>query len=189
MKDLAQIDRLAHAPVDHPRVPARKTGVMIVNLGTPNGTDYWNMRRYLGEFLSDPRIIEAPKWLWQPILQLVILSTRPQKSGEAYASIWNKEKDESPLRTITRDQTEKVAARIEAKYGDAVVVDYAMRYGDPSTGSIIDKLHEQGCDRDRLLPALSAVLGDDDGDRLRPGLPPSDEDALATRLARRARVL
>ncbi|MEM8753775.1 MAG: ferrochelatase [Pseudomonadota bacterium] len=145
-------ERLAHAPADHPPVPERKTGVLIVNLGTPNGTDYKNMRRYLSEFLSDTRIIEAPKWLWQPILQLVILSTRPQKSGEAYASIWNKEKDESPLRTITRDQTDKVRARIEALYGDRVVVDYCMRYGDPSTGSKIQELSDMGCDRIVFFP-------------------------------------
>ena len=153
MKDFAMTtDRLTHAPSDHPPVPARKTGVLIVNLGTPNGTDYWNMRRYLKEFLSDTRVIEAPKWLWQPILQLVILTTRPQKSGEAYASIWNTEKDESPLRTITRDQTDKVRARLEALYGDKVVVDYCMRYGDPSTGSKIQELHEQGCDRIVFFP-------------------------------------
>ncbi|MEO0359780.1 MAG: ferrochelatase [Pseudomonadota bacterium] len=145
-------ERLAHAPADHPPVPERKTGVLIVNLGTPNGTDYKNMRRYLSEFLSDTRIIEAPKWLWQPILQLVILSTRPQKSGEAYASIWNKEKDESPLRTITRDQTDKVRARIEALYGDRVIVDYCMRYGDPSTGSKIQELSDMGCDRIVFFP-------------------------------------
>ncbi|MEL7463506.1 MAG: ferrochelatase [Pseudomonadota bacterium] len=152
MKDLIMTDRLAHAPTDHPKVPGRKVGVLMVNLGTPNGTDYWNMRRYLQEFLSDPRIIEAPKWLWQPILQLVILTTRPQKSGEAYASIWNKELDESPLRTITRAQTEKVKARIEALYGDDVVVDYCMRYGDPSTGSKIQELADLGCDRIVFFP-------------------------------------
>lgn len=145
-------DRLAFAPADHPPVPGRKTGVLIVNLGTPNGTDYWNMRRYLKEFLSDQRVIEAPKWLWQPILNLVILTTRPQKSGEAYASIWNKEKDESPLRTITRSQTDKVRERIEALYGDKVVVDYCMRYGDPSTPSKIEELQKQGCDRIVFFP-------------------------------------
>ncbi len=152
MKDEAALDRLAHAPGDHPRIPARKTGVLIVNLGTPNGTDYWNMRRYLKEFLSDQRVIEAPKWLWQPILNLVILTTRPQKSGEAYASIWNREKDESPLRTITRAQTEKVAARLHAAYGDQVIVDFCMRYGDPSTPSKIQELQEKGCDRIVFFP-------------------------------------
>ena len=152
MKDEAALDRLAHAPGDHPRIPARSTGVLIVNLGTPNGTDYWNMRRYLKEFLSDTRVIEAPKWLWQPILNLVILTTRPQKSGHAYASIWNREKDESPLRTITRAQTEKVAARLHALYGDQVIVDFCMRYGDPSTPSKIQELHDRGCDRIVFFP-------------------------------------
>ncbi len=152
VKDAAVTDRLAHAPSSHPPVPARKTGVLVVNLGTPNGTDYWNMRRYLKEFLSDTRVIEAPKWLWQPILNLVILTTRPQKSGEAYASIWNKEKDESPLRTITRAQTEKLAARITQAYGGEVIVDYCMRYGDPSTGSKIQELHDAGCDRIVFFP-------------------------------------
>ncbi|MEM7544832.1 MAG: ferrochelatase [Pseudomonadota bacterium] len=151
-KDTALTDRLAHAPPSHPAVPSRKTGVLVVNLGTPNGTDYWNMRRYLKEFLSDTRVIEAPKWLWQPILNLVILTTRPQKSGEAYASIWNKEKDESPLRTITRSQTEKLAARLTATYGGDVMVDYCMRYGDPSTGSKIQELHDAGCDRIVFFP-------------------------------------
>lgn len=152
MKDDAAIDRLAHAPRDHPPIPARKTGVLLVNLGTPNGTDYRSMRRYLGEFLSDQRVIESPRWLWQPILQGIILSTRPQKSGEAYASIWNDEKDESPLRTITRAQTEKTASRLEAAYGDAVMVDYCMRYGDPSTGLKIEELQAAGCDRIVFFP-------------------------------------
>lgn len=147
-----QIDRLAHAPKNHPPVPARKTGVLLVNLGTPNGTDYSNMRRYLKEFLSDQRVIEAPKWIWQPILHLFILTRRPQKSGEAYASIWNCEKDESPLRTITRSQTEKLAERIKAEYGDAVIVDFCMRYGDPSTPSKIQELKDLGCDRIVFFP-------------------------------------
>ena len=149
---MTEQNRLAHAPASHPSVPARKTGVLLVNLGTPNGTDYWNMRRYLREFLSDQRVIEAPKWLWQPILHGIILTTRPKKSGEAYASIWNNERDESPLRTITRAQTEKTAERMKAKYGDAIMVDYCMRYGDPSTGSKIEELQKAGCDRIVFFP-------------------------------------
>lgn len=152
MKDLTMTDRLAHAPADHPHIPARKTGVLLVNLGTPNGTDYWNMRRYLDEFLSDTRVIEAPKWLWQPLLKLVILTTRPSKSGEAYASIWNKEKDESPLRTITRNQTDKVREALSGLYGDDVIIEFCMRYGDPSTGSKIQELHDAGCDRIVFFP-------------------------------------
>src|SRR5690606_31194281 len=83
--------------------PKRKTGVMLVNLGTPDGTDYVPMRRYLSEFLSDRRVIEWPRAIWLPILQGIVLSTRPKKSGAAYASIWNRERNESPLRTFTRE--------------------------------------------------------------------------------------
>ncbi|WP_340108331.1 ferrochelatase [Pikeienuella sp. HZG-20] len=152
VKDAPDSDRLAHAPKGHPHVPERKTGVLLVNLGTPNGTDYWNMRRYLREFLSDTRVIEAPKWLWRPILHLVVLTTRPQKSGKAYDSIWNRERDESPLLTITRAQTEKVATRLKAAYGDTVIVDFCMRYGDPSTPSKIQEMHDLGCDRIVFFP-------------------------------------
>ncbi|QIE55861.1 ferrochelatase [Pikeienuella piscinae] len=144
--------RPRNAPDDHPALPARKTGVLLVNLGTPNATDYWSMRRYLREFLSDTRVIEAPKWLWRPILHLFILTTRPQKSGAAYDAIWNRENDESPLRTVTRAQTEKVAARLKATHGDQIVVDYCMRYGDPSTGSKIQELSDLGCDRIVFFP-------------------------------------
>src|SRR5690606_4378305 len=86
-----------------------KIGVLLVNLGTPDGTDYWSMRRYLKEFLSDRRVIEVNRVLWWLILNGIVLTTRPSKSGEAYRSIWNEERDESPLRTITRSQAEKVA--------------------------------------------------------------------------------
>jgi hypothetical protein len=89
-------------PADHPRVAAAKVGVVLLNLGTPEGTSYWPMRRYLSEFLSDRRVIDYPPWLWQPLLQLVILSKRPRTSGHAYATIWNRELDESPLKTVTR---------------------------------------------------------------------------------------
>lgn len=98
------------------------------------------MRRYLSEFLSDTRIIEAPQWLWQPLLQGIILTTRPAKSGHAYAQVWNKEKNESPLKTATRAQAEKLAARLPG-----VAVEWGMRYGHPSTKAGIDKLTAQGC--------------------------------------------
>ena len=97
--------RLTHAPSDHRAIARAKVGVLLVNLGTPDATDYWSMRRYLSEFLSDKRVIDAPSWKWQPILQAIILTTRPSKSGEAYKSIWNNELNESPLLTITRAQT------------------------------------------------------------------------------------
>jgi ferrochelatase len=150
--DAPGMGRLAHAPADHPPMVASKVGVLLVNLGTPDGTDYWSMRRYLNEFLSDKRVIDYPAWLWQPLLQLVILSKRPFSSGEAYRGIWNTERDESPLRTITRDQTAKVAERMAARHGENVVVDFAMRYGNPSTESVIRKLKDEGCERIVFFP-------------------------------------
>ena len=101
---------MATRPADHPNAPRGRVGLVLLNLGTPDATDYWSMRRYLNEFLSDRRVIDYPRLLWQPLLQLVILSKRPFSSGEAYRSIWNDERDECPLRTVTRNQAEKVAA-------------------------------------------------------------------------------
>lgn len=138
-------------PEKHPAVKFGKIGILLVNLGTPDGTDYWSMRRYLKEFLSDQRVIEEPKWKWWPILNGIILQTRPQKSGKAYDEIWNKEQDEGPLLTITRSQTEKLAARLE-KLGAPLVIDYAMRYGNPSIKSRIMKLAEEGVERLLVLP-------------------------------------
>ena len=123
--------------------------MLLLNLGTPDGTDYWNVRRYLKEFLSDPRVIETNKLLWWPILNLVILSFRPQKSGHAYAQIWDKEKNESPLRVITREQTESLAERLS---GDGIMVDFAMRYGNPSTRSVLEKMQAAGCQKILLVP-------------------------------------
>ena len=137
-------------PSDHPFVKPPKIGVLLLNLGTPDGTDYWSVRRYLKEFLSDPRVIETPKWLWWPILNLVILSFRPQKSGHAYAQIWHKEKNESPLRVITRDQTEALAQRLAGH--ENIVVDFAMRYGNPSTRSVLEKMQAAGCQKILLVP-------------------------------------
>ncbi len=137
-------------PADHPPVPARKIGVLLLNLGTPDGTDYWSMRRYLAEFLSDRRIIELSPLLWQPILQGIILSVRPGKSGQNYAKIWNRELDESPLRTITRSLAEKLAEAFGAD--GEILVDWGMRYGNPSTASRIETLVARGCDRLLLFP-------------------------------------
>ena len=92
-------------PAGHPSVKSGRVGVLIVNLGTPEATDYWSMRRYLKEFLSDRRVIETPRWLWWPILNLIILTRRPSVKGRDYDSIWNKERDEGPLKTITRAQS------------------------------------------------------------------------------------
>ena len=144
--------RLAHADPDHPPVPEAKVGVVLANLGTPDGTDYWSMRRYLNEFLSDRRVIEWSPFLWQPILKLIVLTKRPFSSGEAYRGIWNNELDESPLLTITRGQTAKLRNRLKAQHGDRVMVDFCMRYGNPSTESVINRLVQQGCERILFLP-------------------------------------
>ena len=134
----------------HPPAPARRVGVVLANLGTPDGTDYAAMRRYLKEFLSDPRVIELNRFIWQPILHAFVLTTRPQKSGANYRKIWNTAKDESPLRTITRDQSEKLADALSDL--PDVVVDWAMRYGTPSIAEVVDRLAAQGCDRIVYFP-------------------------------------
>ncbi|MEO0386819.1 MAG: ferrochelatase [Pseudomonadota bacterium] len=145
-------DRLTHAGSDHPAVAKARIGVILANLGTPDNTDYWSMRRYLNEFLSDRRVIDYSPWLWQPLLQLIILTKRPFSSGEAYRGIWNTEADESPLLTTTRAQAEKLATDLHAAYGDDVVVDFCMRYGNPSTPSVIEKMKDQGCERIVFFP-------------------------------------
>lgn len=137
-------------PSDHPAIPEAKIGVLLINLGTPSGTDYWSMRRYLKQFLSDRRIIEAPKLIWWPILNGIILTTRPKRSGAAYDKIWMKETDESPLRFHTRTQSDALG---ECLSGINVVVDWAMRYGEPTIASKIDRLRDEGC-RKILLAAL-----------------------------------
>ncbi|MEY8881470.1 ferrochelatase [Donghicola sp. XS_ASV15] len=149
----------AHAPADHPKVQKPKVGILLANLGTPDGTDYWSMRRYLNEFLSDRRVIDYSPFLWQPLLQLVILSTRPSKSGAAYASIWNNEANESPLMTITKDQTAAIKADLEAEYGNNIMVDFCMRYGNPSTQSVVRKMVEAGCHKILFFPLYPQYAG------------------------------
>lgn len=144
--------RLAHAPGDHPPVAPARLGILIANLGTPDATDYWSMRRYLDEFLSDRRVIEWSPWLWQPILKLIVLSKRPFSSGRNYAGIWNTELDESPLMTITRSQCDKLRRVMEDRFGGGVVVEFCMRYGNPSTESVIRRMVEQGCERIVFMP-------------------------------------
>ena len=136
-------------PPGHPPIMPRKVGLLMLNLGTPEATDFWSMRRYLKEFLSDKRVIELNRALWWPILNLIILNIRPQKSGHAYAQIWNTEKNESPLKTFTRAQAEKMAAALNS---EKLVVDWAMRYGKPSIAEKITALKEQGCDKIVLFP-------------------------------------
>lgn len=137
-------------PADHPPVRKGKVGVLLVNLGTPEGTGYAPMRRYLSEFLSDRRVIEWPRAVWLPILHGIVLVRRPKKSGGAYATIWNRQRNESPLRTFTRAQGEKLALALAGS--GHVVVDWAMRYGEPSIASVVERLMARGCERILAFP-------------------------------------
>lgn len=152
-------ERPAHAPDDHPSLPRERVGVLLANLGTPDNYDYWSMRRYLNEFLSDQRVIDYPKWKWQPLLQLIILTKRPFSSGEAYKSIWNEEAGESPLMTITKDQTAAIARKMADRYGDQVRVDFCMRYGNPSTQSKVREMVEAGCHKILFFPLYPHYAG------------------------------
>ena len=136
-------------PAGHPPMPSPRIGVLLLNLGSPDGTGYWPMRRYLKEFLSDPRVVELPRWKWWPILNLIILSVRPGRRGRDYAKIWNRERDEGPLKTITRSQAENLG---QALADERIVVDWAMRYANPPTAARIEQLQRQGCDRLLLVP-------------------------------------
>ncbi|MDL2399275.1 ferrochelatase [Rhizobium mayense] len=140
----------AEAPAGQSQQKSGRIGVLLVNLGTPDGTDYTSMRRYLREFLTDKRVIEWSPWKWYPILFGIVLNTRPGKVGKAYETIWNKEKNESFLRTYTRNQSDLMAGRLKDLPG--VIVDWAMRYGKPSIGERIQGLKDQGCDRILLFP-------------------------------------
>ena len=136
-------------PDGHPPVASGRIGVLLLNLGTPDGTGYWPMRRYLKQFLSDRRVIEEPRWKWWPILNLIILSIRPGRKGKDYDKIWNKVRNEGPLKTFTRSQAEKLAVRLS---DERIVVDWAMRYANPPTAARIEHLQRQGCDRLLIVP-------------------------------------
>jgi protoporphyrin/coproporphyrin ferrochelatase len=131
-------------------VRAERIGVLLVNLGTPDTADTRGVRVYLKEFLSDPRVIEDQGLRWKLLLNGIILRIRPARKARDYRKIWNTEKNESPLKTITRAQSDKLAAAIADH--DHVVVDWAMRYGNPSIRSGIDALTAQGCDRLLVVP-------------------------------------
>jgi len=133
-------------PADHPAIPAARIGVLLVNLGTPDAPDAGAVKRYLGEFLSDRRVVEISPLLWQPILRGIILRTRPKKSAHAYAQVWRE--DGSPLAAITKAQ----ARALEGAFGPNVTVVHAMRYGRPSIGEQIDALKAQGCERILIAP-------------------------------------
>src|SRR5579872_5473600 len=137
-------------PDGHPAAKHGRIGVLLVNLGTPEGTDYRSMRRYLKEFLSDPRVIEENRIKWWLILNLIILTVRPGRKGRDYEKIWNRERNESILKTITRGQAEKLATSFA---GDArVLVDWAMRYGNPPIPARLDAMRRAGCDRILIVP-------------------------------------
>ncbi|MQT12075.1 ferrochelatase [Rhizobiales bacterium Sp-1] len=151
MRREAAQERAAMPPEGRRRDGAgRRIGVLLVNLGSPAGTSYWPMRAYLKEFLSDRRVIEVPRAIWWLILNGIILSVRPQKSGKNYASIWNNDLDEAPLKTITRAQADGLTERLAD--GSDIVVDWAMRYGCPTIESRIGRLLDRGCDRVLVVP-------------------------------------
>ena len=133
----------------HPVIKYGKVGVLLVNLGTPDSTKWWDIRKYLKEFLSDRRVIETNPFIWQIILNLIILNLRPAKTAKAYKEIWMKEENMSPLRYYTIMQTKKLLDRISNKN---YIIDYAMRYGNPSIKSKIHKLHKTGCEKLVILP-------------------------------------
>ena len=151
--------RLAHAPANHPPVKAARIGILIANLGTPDHYSYWPMRRYLNEFLSDKRVIDYPSWKWQPLLQTVILGKRPFTSGANYKSIWNEEQNESPLMTITRRQVAALRAEAQARWGDQVMVEFCMRYGNPSTKSVVSRMVAEGCEKILFFPLYPHYAG------------------------------
>ena len=133
-------------PADHPDLPAPKIGVLLVNLGTPNAPEPKAVKLYLKEFLSDPRVVEIPQLVWQPILRGIILNTRPKKSANAYRQVWTAEG--SPLAAITARQ----AAALKDRFGREVIVDHAMRYGKPAIAERLDSLKAMGCDRILIAP-------------------------------------
>ncbi len=135
--------------IEHPPVKFGKTGVLIINLGTPDSTSWFDIRKYLKEFLSDKRVIEVNPFVWQIILNVFILNLRPSKTAKAYKEIWMKNENMSPLLYYTKKQTEKLSSSISK---ENIIIDFAMRYGNPSIKSKIDKLHAEGCENLTILP-------------------------------------
>jgi ferrochelatase len=144
---------MMHRPSDHPAIAAPQVGVLLVNLGTPDAPDAASVRRYLKEFLSDRRVVEIPRLVWWPILNGIILNTRPKKSAHAYAQVWGT--DGSPLAAITKAQAEELQARL----GDGVRVDWAMRYGRPALGAQIQAMKDAGCERILVAPLYPQYSG------------------------------
>ena len=138
---------------DHPQIPAAKIGVLLVNLGTPDAPTPEAVKRYLKEFLSDPRVVEIPQLLWQPILRGIILNTRPRKSAHAYAQVWTEAG--SPLAAITAAQ----ARALQAAMGETVQVGWAMRYGNPALEAELARLKQTGCERVLIAPLYPQYSG------------------------------
>ena len=166
MNDASPIAAAAATKVNTVPEP-HKVGVLLVNLGTPEGYDTASVRRYLREFLSDPRVIENQGIVWQLVLNGIILPVRPRRKAPDYAKIWNHAKNESPLKTITRAQAEKLSAFL-APLGPQIVVDWAMRYGEPAIAKRLEALTAQGCARILVLPlypqycaATTGTVGDE----------------------------
>jgi len=172
MRDASEMNDKVNAetadrPAGHPAAVSGRIGVLIVNLGTPDGADAASVRRYLKEFLSDPRVIENQGVIWQLVLNGVILPIRPRRKARDYAKIWNHERNESPLKTITRSQAEKLGRMLDP-LGPNLVVDWAMRYGNPSIASRLADLVARGCERILVIPlypqycaATTATVGDE----------------------------
>ena len=141
---------------NHPDIKFGKTGVLLINLGTPDSTSWWDIRKYLKEFLSDRRVIEVNPILWQIILNLFILTFRPSKTAHAYKKIWRKQSNESPLLFFTRNQAHKLKGVLE---NEKTIVEFAMRYGNPSIRSRLDMLKEKGCENIIILPLYPQYAG------------------------------
>jgi len=135
--------------INHPKIKFGKTGVLLVNLGTPDSTGWWDIRKYLKEFLSDRRVIEVNPVIWQIILNLFILTFRPSKTAHAYKKIWMNDINQSPLRYYTNSQAKKLKNRIE---NNNIIVDFAMRYGNPSLESKLNFLQKEGCEKIIIFP-------------------------------------
>jgi len=134
---------------DHPKINFGKTGIILINLGTPDSTNWWDIRKYLKEFLSDNRVIEVNPIVWKIILNLFILTFRPSKTAKAYKEIWMKDKNMSPLRYYTQMQAQKLKKEISNK---EIEIDYAMRYGNPSIKKVLTNLQHKGCENIIILP-------------------------------------
>ena len=135
--------------IEHPKVKFGRTGLLLINLGTPNSTSWWDIRKYLKEFLSDRRVIEVNPIFWKFILNIFILTFRPSKTAKAYKEIWMKDINMSPLKYFTKNQAEKLAKKL---LSSNLIVDFAMRYGDPSIKEKINILQEEGCENLIILP-------------------------------------